>query len=45
MMSYRTLRNVVEPQKVLATASLKTTVHEAARLMREAQVGALLIVF
>jgi CBS domain-containing protein len=43
-MSYRTLRNLVEHQKVLTTGSVKTTVNEAARLMRETQVGALLIV-
>ncbi len=43
-MPYRTLRSLVEHQKVLTTASVKTTVHEAARLMRETQVGALIIV-
>lgn len=43
-MPYRTLRNLVEQQKVLTTATVKTTVSEAARLMRETQVGALLIV-
>lgn len=43
-MPQRTLRSIVERQKVLATAQAKTTVREAARLMRKTRVGALLIV-
>ncbi|MCP5196934.1 MAG: CBS domain-containing protein [Gammaproteobacteria bacterium] len=42
-MPYRTLRSLVERQEALTTASVKTTVRDAARLMRETQVGALLI--
>ena len=43
MMPYRTLRQVVKQRHVLTMASAKTTVSEASRLMRETQVGALLI--
>ena len=42
-MSYRTLRNLVENQRTLTTGSIKTTVCEAARLMRETQVGSLFV--
>lgn len=42
-MSYRTLRHLVEKQKTLTTAPAKTPVSEAARLMRETQVGAILV--
>lgn len=43
-MSYRTLRKMVEHQKMLTSAPPKTTVREAARLMKQTQVGALLVV-
>jgi CBS domain-containing protein len=43
-MAYRTLRHLIQHQKILSTASTKTPVGEAARLMRETQVGSLLIV-
>lgn len=43
-MPQRTLRSIVEHQKILATAQAKTTVREAARLMQQTQVGALLVV-
>ena len=43
-MSYRTLRKVVERQKMLTAAPPKTSVREAARLMKKTQVGALLVV-
>lgn len=43
-MPQRTLRSIVAHQKVLATAQAKTTVGEAARLMRQTRVGALLVV-
>ncbi len=43
-MSYRTLRKMVEHQKMLTAAPPKTSVREAARLMKQTQVGALLVV-
>ena len=43
-MPQRTLRSIVTQQKVLATAQAKTTVREAARLMQQTRVGALLVV-
>jgi CBS domain-containing protein len=43
-MSYRTLRKIVEHQKMLVAAPPKTFVREAARLMKQTQVGALLVV-
>ena len=43
-MSYRTLRKMVEHQKMLTSAPPKTSVREAARLMKQTQVGALLVV-
>ncbi|MBL8260489.1 MAG: CBS domain-containing protein [Candidatus Competibacteraceae bacterium] len=43
-MPQRTLRSIVTHQKVLATAQAKTTVREAARLMQQTRVGALLVV-
>ena len=43
-MSYRTLRKIVEHQKMLTAAPPKTSVREAARLMKLTQVGALLVV-
>ena len=43
-MPQRTLRSIVAHQKVLATAQAKTTVGEAARLLRQTRVGALLVV-
>ena len=43
-MAYRTLRKIVEHQKMLTAAPPKTSVREAARLMKLTQVGALLVV-
>ena len=43
-MPYRTLRKMVEHQKILTAAPPKTSVHEAARLMKQTRVGALLVV-
>lgn len=43
-MPQRTLRTIVANQKILATAQPKTTVREAARLMEQTRVGALLVV-
>lgn len=43
-MAYRTLRKIVEHQKMLTAAPPKTFVLEAARLMKQTQVGALLVV-
>lgn len=43
-MAYRTLRKIVEHQKMLTAAPPKTSVREAARLMKQTQVGALLVV-
>lgn len=43
-MSYRTLRKIVEHQKMLVAAPPKTSVREAARLMEQTRVGALLVV-
>ncbi|MBL8253964.1 MAG: CBS domain-containing protein [Candidatus Competibacter sp.] len=43
-MSYRTLRKMVEHQKMLTAAPPKTSVREAARLMKTTKVGALLVV-
>lgn len=43
-MSYRTLRKLVEHQKMLTAAPPRTSVREAARLMKKTQVGALLVV-
>ncbi len=43
-MPYRTVRKMVEHQKVMTAAPPKTSVHEAARLMKQTQVGALLVV-
>lgn len=43
-MAYRTLRKIVEHQKMLTAAPPKTSVLEAARLMKQTQVGALLVV-
>jgi CBS domain-containing protein len=43
-MPYHTLRKRVEQQKILTAAPPKTSVHEAARLMKKTQVGALLVV-
>jgi len=43
-MSYRTLRKLVEHQKMLTAAPPKTSVREAARLMKTTRVGALLVV-
>lgn len=43
-MSYRTLRKMVEHQKMLTAAPPKTSVREATRLMKQTQVGALLVV-
>lgn len=43
-MPYRTLRKIVEQQKILSTAPVKTTVSEAAREMKQTRVGALLVV-
>ncbi|HMQ13267.1 MAG TPA: CBS domain-containing protein [Candidatus Competibacter phosphatis] len=43
-MPYRTLRKMVEHQKILTAAPSKTTVREAARLMKQTRVGALLVV-
>lgn len=40
----RTLRKIVEQQKILAAAPPHTPVREAARLMKTMQVGALLVV-
>ena len=42
-MAYRTLRKIVEHQKMLTAAPPKTSVREAARLMKQTQVGALLV--
>lgn len=44
MKSYRTLRNIVEQQKILTAAPTKTTIQEATRLMKQTRVGALLVV-
>ncbi|MDG4555693.1 MAG: CBS domain-containing protein [Candidatus Competibacter sp.] len=43
-MPYRTLRKIVEHQKILTAAPAKTTVSEAARVMQKTRVGALLVV-
>ena len=43
-MPYRTLRKMVEQQKILTAAPPKTSVREATRLMKQTQVGALLVV-
>lgn len=43
-MPYRTLRKIVEHQKILTAAPAKTTVSEAARVMKKTRVGALLVV-
>jgi CBS domain-containing protein len=43
-MPYRTLRKIVEHQKILTAAPPSTTVREAARLMKKTHVGALLVV-
>lgn len=43
-MSYRTLRKMVEHQKMLTAAPPKTSILEAARLMKTTKVGALLVV-
>jgi CBS domain-containing protein len=43
-MPNRKLRKMVEHQKILTAAPPKTSVHEAARLMKQTQVGALLVV-
>lgn len=43
-MPYRTLRKIVEHQKILTAAPAKTTVSEAARVMKQTRVGALLVV-
>ena len=43
-MPYRTLRKRVEHQKILTAAPPQTSVREAARLMKQTQVGALLVV-
>ncbi|MBK8508846.1 MAG: CBS domain-containing protein [Candidatus Competibacter sp.] len=43
-MPQRTLRSIIAHQKLLATAQAKTTVREAARLMQQTRVGALLVV-
>ncbi|HOB61559.1 MAG TPA: CBS domain-containing protein [Candidatus Competibacteraceae bacterium] len=43
-MSNRTLRKLVEHQKMLTAAPPKTSVREASRLMKQTHVGALLVV-
>ena len=43
-MPYRTLRKRVEHQKILTAAPPKTSIREAARLMKQTKVGALLVV-
>ena len=43
-MPYRKLRKLVEHQKILTAAPPKTSVREATRLMKQTQVGALLVV-
>ncbi len=43
-MPYRTLRKMVEHQKILTTAPPSASVREAARLMKQTHVGALLVV-
>ena len=43
-MPYRTLRKMVEHQKILTAAPPSTSVREAARLMKHTHVGALLVV-
>lgn len=43
-MPYRTLRKVIEHQKMLTAAPPQTSVREATQLMKQAHVGALLVV-
>ena len=43
-MPYHTLRKRVEQQKILTAAPPKTSVRDAARLMKQTRVGALLVV-
>ena len=43
-MPYHTLRKRVEQQKILTAAPPKTSVRDAARLMQQTRVGALLVV-